>query len=1007
MACECSLLIPCLAIAYMIRFLWVTCQLDTLSRPSRHRDIEQALQRLPAGLFATYDRILNTIDPEYLDLASRSLFWLAHAPASMNLDELVEVIAIELDSTSTDGLERLHDPADILRLCGSLLRHSDTTNIVELAHHSVFEFVNSSWDRQEIPEAFRITEDKALMTMSRTILRFLNFLEFRVSRIEPYFDAKSIRLHEIIPSQSSRSFFTYATMNWWKVLPKDSSMLSDLWSDILAFFDDETGNFAAIILVLRHAYGDYRYPTLMKPVHFCAMHGLEFVKYLTPFQHFDIQATVDDGRTALHIAVENSNESMVRHLVVAGAHIDAVSYDGRTPLQCALEIGHIDITRYLVKEGADVKGCFVNGESALSMAVNNGMHELITFLLAEKLDPNERLPDGKTALHIAAQVGSDFVIVDLLRNAGADVLLGDLNAWTPLHYAAHHGHAETLLLLLADDDVPTSKAKGRSDGDVLGIFQRPGWTPLHAAIEQEHLQVVELLSSYSSTVSEVCAIASSDSFSPLEQWRSRRLLLSRPSGSTGKFSGTAARPASFSDTFDLEYDAPAPSARGLPRAEGFRTKPVPSPLWLATNQAFLSGIAVLTGAGVCKQDTENCLKLAVNIGTADCLQALVAQSTEAFRTLLNLRKEGLSTAVSDQVVEELCGRSWDIEDLKQILISLIETDDLPCLSTLLSSNFGTTKVSPKGFTFDSILDEVMFQTIEMDKAIQLKLLMNFSKNSNVTFKSPAPWSFVGGDSVDGCTLLQFAIYRYRTDIVSQLISCEISLHATDERGRSPLHYAAQYYLKEIMDLLLRKSARVDMADCDALTPLHLACHFGQTEAVRSLLQARANVHTLDNKGRTALHHWGYKPEPEVHELLLVHGADAAAVDADRLTALELAVVSAFDQNLPATSINVWTLLKNDPGLIYRKLGKQQRTLLHYAAEAGADANVISGLIAQGADREAEDLNGHTAMQVAARPDDLIRRGARWKLPARGHKSQQETAGQAPSAKRLRVTLVPE
>jgi hypothetical protein len=45
----------------MHRFRWVQCQLDEIVACKRHVDIEAALDNLPAGLYETYDRVIQAI----------------------------------------------------------------------------------------------------------------------------------------------------------------------------------------------------------------------------------------------------------------------------------------------------------------------------------------------------------------------------------------------------------------------------------------------------------------------------------------------------------------------------------------------------------------------------------------------------------------------------------------------------------------------------------------------------------------------------------------------------------------------------------------------------------------------------------------------------------------------------------------------------------------------------------------------------------------------------------
>jgi hypothetical protein len=102
----------------------------------------------------TYDRILRAIDEEYSQDAFKILQWLAYSARPLRVEELVEVIAVDIeDNPRFDPGKRLPDPLDILTICFSLIT---TANEVEeddhgkaigmeirLAHFSVKEYLVS------------------------------------------------------------------------------------------------------------------------------------------------------------------------------------------------------------------------------------------------------------------------------------------------------------------------------------------------------------------------------------------------------------------------------------------------------------------------------------------------------------------------------------------------------------------------------------------------------------------------------------------------------------------------------------------------------------------------------------------------------------------------------------------------------------------------------------------------------------------------------------------------
>uniref|UniRef100_K1RJB9 Uncharacterized protein n=1 Tax=Magallana gigas TaxID=29159 RepID=K1RJB9_MAGGI len=65
------------------------------------------------------------------------------------------------------------------------------------------------------------------------------------------------------------------------------------------------------------------------------------------------------------LAVEMDDIRMVRHLIKAGANVNATDNLGKTPLLLALEDGKFEIAEYLIKHGSDVNSVDDLGQSAL------------------------------------------------------------------------------------------------------------------------------------------------------------------------------------------------------------------------------------------------------------------------------------------------------------------------------------------------------------------------------------------------------------------------------------------------------------------------------------------------------------------------------------------------------------------------------------------------------------------------------------------------------------------
>lgn len=126
------------------------------------------------------------------------------------------------------------------------------------------------------------------------------------------------------------------------------------------------------------------------------------------------------GSTALHIAVNIGNESMVQLLLDKGADVGRQDRQGKTALFLAAESGHEKIARRLLEKSADSNRTDNCGRTALFAAITSG-HETITdLLLKHSADVNMCDKHGTTPLHLAVAFGSESMALLLLAK-GADV----------------------------------------------------------------------------------------------------------------------------------------------------------------------------------------------------------------------------------------------------------------------------------------------------------------------------------------------------------------------------------------------------------------------------------------------------------------------------------------------------------------------------------------------------------------------------------------------------------
>jgi ankyrin repeat protein len=91
--------------------------------------------------------------------------------------------------------------------------------------------------------------------------------------------------------------------------------------------------------------------------------------------------SVDEcGRTALHLAVADNNESIVRSLLENGANIKLRDVSGATPLKCSILDQNAGIAKVLLEYGADFDERYNFGITPLHLSTKN-KDKIMTSLL--------------------------------------------------------------------------------------------------------------------------------------------------------------------------------------------------------------------------------------------------------------------------------------------------------------------------------------------------------------------------------------------------------------------------------------------------------------------------------------------------------------------------------------------------------------------------------------------------------------------------------------------------
>lgn len=167
----------------------------------------------------------------------------------------------------------------------------------------------------------------------------------------------------------------------------------------------------------------------------------------------DINATDEQGRTAVMAATYHNHVGTVEALIQAGADINIRDHQRNNVFLYAGAEGMMEILRLAIEADADVTLTNRYGGTALIPASDRGHVEIVQELLTRTdVDVNHINNLNWTALLEAVILGDGSEkyqrIVKLLLDHGADARIPDGNGVTPLQHARERGYLEIERILL-------------------------------------------------------------------------------------------------------------------------------------------------------------------------------------------------------------------------------------------------------------------------------------------------------------------------------------------------------------------------------------------------------------------------------------------------------------------------------------------------------------------------------------------------------------------------------
>lgn len=366
-------------------FQYIICQFDELQKHSSRAAIDEALEKLPNGLYATYDRILQSIDASLQTQVVNLLKWLVASDEPISLKELAEACIIRPERAIPFGkADRLFKSKYCLRHISSLVvkytasesAASESAAYVRLAHFSVQEYLTRSCIVDSPVAGFLFTEIDAHVHIAYSSLAY-HLYRSTLDRKDTYEDYLEY----------------YTTLGWGVQL---EMVPHEMWPDnVVRLVVDVLAPYSKSLRMLLARSEDgvdmTFYYMLQRPLCYTARLGfLQLTEMLLQGNPWTLDYLQQrDIDPALCEAAYRGKMAVVELLLSEGAQVNATnSLRGSALLSATSPWSDADIVELLLDNGADINAQSTYFGSALQAAFKEGRFDIVKLLVSRGADVN-------------------------------------------------------------------------------------------------------------------------------------------------------------------------------------------------------------------------------------------------------------------------------------------------------------------------------------------------------------------------------------------------------------------------------------------------------------------------------------------------------------------------------------------------------------------------------------------------------------------------------------------
>ena len=579
------------------------------------------------------------------------------------------------------------------------------------------------------------------------------------------------------------------------------------------------------------------------------------------------------GMTPLCSAIHHGLDAIALELLqVPAINVDFALEDGTTALYLAVECGMLSVVVALLKKGANVNSVRKDSSAPLHIAAKKGSKEMCALLATHsQTNINLQLKSGKTALHIAVEYNHPDVVSFFLER-GANPALSGWDKETSLHTAILSGNYQA-----ASDIIEHCRTKGQQAEFISLLNQKNsnGLSPLDMALLTREYGVLAKLLAYQAVIADpaqfltalcrakvdhltICKFIDQHAFTVAQLNAAYYEAAKVGHNMMVSMFQIKCKVADFTDKngwsivhFGAQYDH-------INVVQDFLKQNPYDLLKLTKNGMSIAAIAAEHGScRVLKLMLEACAKKAISLneqyqGNHLLLAAISGQHLDAVDAIIHhIHNPNVPLDTQGRQATHFAVISGDVE-----MLELLRT---------------------RGARFD-IPDSAKMTAIQYAFEYEWKDVIDYFLNRKYEFTLPKNllFSSKAKNSLNHVKLFQKAGY----DILA----------GHDKTKKTAVFQAVKNGNFEALVFLLEHGASLDTPALSGYTPFLLAAKLGKLDCLQYLLPLISKEKTLGD-GRNALHLAASCGHEECVDYLLTQGLNPTATDKNGKTALELAMAS--------------------------------------------------------------------------------------------------------------------